>query len=136
MAHVDDRAAGTTGGDTWGDLPRGVRGGAETWIPGTYDPELDLFYIGTAQAKPWAAVSRGLATSDAVLYSNSTLALDPRSGEIVWYFQHVPGESLDLDTVFERVLVDVAGEKFVYTAGKDGLLWKLSRQDGAFRGVP
>ena len=113
---------GEPGGDTWGDLPRGVRGGAETWIPGSYDPDLNLFYIGTAQAKPWAAVSRGLTTSDAVLYSNSTLALDPKTGEIEWYFQHVPGESLDLDTVFERVLIDVDDEMFVFTVGKDGLM--------------
>ena len=126
---------GQPGGDTWGDLPQGVRGGAETWIPGSYDPDLNLFYIGTAQAKPWAAVSRGLTTSDAVLYSNSTLALDPKTGEIVWYFQHVPGESLDLDTVFERVLIDIDDEKFVFTVGKDGLMWKLEREEGAFQGV-
>ena len=126
---------GEPGGDTWGDLPRGVRGGAETWIPGTYDPDLDLYFVGTAQAKPWAAVSRGLTTADAVLYSNSTLALDPRTGEIVWYFQHVPGESLDLDTVFERVLIDVDDERLLFTVGKDGLLWKLARDDGAYLGV-
>ena len=126
---------GEPGGDTWGDLPRGVRGGAETWIPGTYDPDLDLYFVGTAQAKPWAAISRGLTTADAVLYSNSTLALDPRTGEIIWYFQHVPGESLDLDTVFERVLIDVDGERLLFTVGKDGLLWKLARGDGAYLGV-
>jgi alcohol dehydrogenase (cytochrome c) len=126
---------GEPGGDTWGDLPRGVRGGTETWIPGSYDPDLNLFYIGTAQAKPWAAVSRGLTTHDAVLYSNSTLALDPRTGEIEWYFQHVPGESLDLDTVFERVLIDVDGEKLVFTVGKDGLMWKLGREAGEYLAV-
>ena len=126
---------GEPGGDTWGDLPRGVRGGTETWIPGSYDAELNLFYIGTAQAKPWAAISRGLTTNDAVLYSNSTLALDPRTGEIKWFFQHVPGESLDLDTVFERVLIDVDGEKLVFTVGKDGLMWKLGREEGEYRAV-
>ena len=126
---------GEPGGDTWGDLAQNVRGGAETWIPGSYDPDLGLFYIGTAQAKPWAAVSRGLTTSDAVLYSNSTLALDPHTGDIAWYFQHVPGESLDLDTVFERVLIDIADEKLLFTVGKDGLMWKLGREDGRFEGV-
>ena len=70
-----------------------------------------------------------------MLYSNSTLALDPKTGEIVWYFQHVPGESLDLDTVFERVLIDVDDQKLVFTVGKDGLLWKLDRQQGTFLGV-
>ena len=126
---------GEPGGDTWGDLPQAVRGGTETWIPGSYDPALNLFYIGTAQAKPWAAVSRGLTTADAVLYSNSTLALDPTTGELKWYFQHVPGESLDLDTVFERVLIDVGNERLVFTVGKDGLLWKLDRRQGKFLGV-
>ena len=62
-------------------------------------------------------ISRGLSTHHAVLYSNSTLALDPKTGELIWYFQHVPGESLDLDTVFERVLVDVDDEKLVFTVG-------------------
>ena len=126
---------GEPGGDTWGDLPQSLRGGTETWIPGSYDPELNLFYIGVGQAKPWAAVSRGLTPNDPVLYSNSTLALDPRTGEIQWYFQHVPGESLDLDAVFERVLIDVDDEKLVLTVGKDGLFWRLNREDGVFRGV-
>jgi PQQ-dependent dehydrogenase (methanol/ethanol family) len=120
---------------SWGNIPPGVRGGTDTWIPGSYDPALNLFYIGTAQAKPWVTASRGLTTFDAVLYSNSTLALDPKSGKIVWYFQHVPGESLDLDTVFERVLIDIGDEKLVFTVGKDGLLWKLDRESGKFKAV-
>jgi len=120
---------------SWGSLPPHLRGGGDAWIPGSYDPQLNLFYIGTAQAKPWMPVSRGLTAFDSVLYTNSTLALDPKTGKIVWYFQHVPGESLDLDTVFERVLIDDDGQKLVFTIGKDGLLWKLNRQTGAFLGV-
>ena len=116
-----------------GDLPRGVRGGAETWIPGSYDPDLNLFYIGTAQAKPWHAVSRGLSTSDAVLYSNSTLALDPETGEIEWYYQHIPGDSHDMDETFERILVDVDGRQSVFSMGKLGVLWELDRGTGQYR---
>jgi alcohol dehydrogenase (cytochrome c) len=52
-----------------------------------------------------------------------------------WYFQHVPGESIDLDTVFDRVLADEDGTPLVLTVGKDGLLWKLNRQSGKFLGV-
>ncbi len=117
---------------SWGKLPPELRGGGDTWIPGSYDPELKLFYIGTAQAKPWVAASRGLTTFDAALYTASTLALDPKTGKIVWYFQHVPAESLDLDVVFERVLIDDRDEKWVFTIGKDGILWKLDRRTGAF----
>ncbi|HSM68688.1 MAG TPA: PQQ-binding-like beta-propeller repeat protein [Xanthomonadales bacterium] len=117
---------------TWAELPMHLRAGGDTWIPGSYDPELDLFYIGTSQAKPWVAASRGMSPLDAALYTNSTLALRPKTGEIAWYFQHIPGETLDMEVGFERVLVDMDGQKWVVTVGKDGILWKLDRVSGRF----
>lgn len=117
---------------SWANLPLYLRAGGDTWIPGSYDPQLDTFYIGTAQAKPWVAASRKMTPRDAALYTNSTLALNPHTGEIKWWFQHVPGESLDLDSVYERVLIDIDGRQTLYTAGKDGILWKLDRKSGAF----
>ena len=117
---------------SWGDTPPYLRAGGDMWIPGSYDPGLNLFYIGTAQAKPWVAASRGMTTRQDALYTNSTLALNPRSGHVQWYFQHVPGETLDLDIVYERVLIDAGGEKLLFTIGKDGILWKLDRETGRF----
>ena len=117
---------------SWGDTPPYLRAGGDAWIPGSYDPELGLFYIGTAQAKPWVASSRGMTTRQDALYTNSTLALDPSTGRVQWYFQHAPGETLDLDIVYERVLVDADDEKWLFTIGKDGILWKLDRRTGAF----
>jgi len=117
---------------SWGDTPPYLRAGGDMWIPGSYDADLDLFYIGTAQAKPWVARSRGMTTGQDALYTNSTLALNPRTGQVEWYFQHVPGETLDLDIVYERVLVDADGEQWLFTIGKDGILWKLDRRTGAF----
>ena len=125
---------GEPGGDTWGDLPLALRGGGDSWIAGSYDPDLDLLYWGVAQAKPWVPASRGLTTNDAVLYTNSTLALEPETGEIVWYFQHVPGEALDLDEAFEKVLIDVDDRETLFTIGKHGILWKLDRKTGEFLG--
>ncbi len=125
---------GDPGGDTWGDLPLAFRGGGDAWITGSYDPDLDLIYWGTGQAKPWVPASRGLTVDDAVLYTNSTLALNPDDGEIVWYHQHVPGEALDLDEVYERVLIDVGENKMVFTIGKHGILWILDRKTGEFLG--
>ena len=122
------------GGDTWGDLPDLYRAGGETWITGSYDPELDLTYWGVAQAKPWMPVSRGNSALDAALYTSSTLALDPNDGSLRWYFQHSPGEALDLDEVYERVLVDIGGERTLFTVGKPGILWKLNRETGRFIG--
>ena len=116
---------------SWGDTPPYLRAGGDAWIPGSYDADLGLFYIGTAQAKPWVAASRGMTTRQDALYTNSTLALNPRTGRVQWYFQHAPGETLDLDVVYERVLVDAGGEKWLFTIGKDGILWKLDRRNGA-----
>ncbi|HSH74836.1 MAG TPA: PQQ-binding-like beta-propeller repeat protein [Longimicrobiales bacterium] len=125
---------GEPGDDTWGDVPFELRGGGDAWITGSYDPELDLIYWGTAQPKPWVPASRGMTTADAALYTNSTLALDPEDGRIVWHRQHVPGEALDLDETFEQVLVDRGSEKLLFTIGKHGILWKLDRISGEFFG--
>jgi alcohol dehydrogenase (cytochrome c) len=119
---------GEPGGDTWGTLPNLLRAGGDTWITGSYDPDLNLTYWGVAQAKPWMRASRG--TGNNALYTSSTLALNPDTGKLAWHYQHVPGESLDLDEVFERVLVDSAGQKLVFTIGKAGVLWKLDRATG------
>jgi alcohol dehydrogenase (cytochrome c) len=123
--------SGEPGGETWGGVPNMLRVGAETWITGSYDPELNLTYWGVAQAKPWVQASRGTGAA-AALYSSSTLALRPDDGKLAWYFQHVPGESLDLDEVYERVLVDVGDRKLAFTIGKAGILWKLDRKTGEF----
>ncbi len=122
------------GGDTWGGLDNLYRKGGETWITGSYDPELQLTYWGTAQAKPWVPVSRHMSIHDAGLYTNSTIALDINTGQLNWHFQHVPGEALDLDEVFERVLVDRDGRKLVLSIGKYGILWKNDRVTGEFLG--
>jgi alcohol dehydrogenase (cytochrome c) len=122
---------GEPGGDTWGGLPNIFRAGVESWITGSYDPELNLTYWGTAQAKPWMRASRG-SGNGATLYSNSTLALNADTGKLAWYRNHAPGETLDLDEVFERVLVDDQGQKLVFSAGKTGILWKLDRKTGKY----
>lgn len=123
---------GQAGGDTWGSLPNLLRAGGDTWITGSYDPDLNLMYWGVAQAKPWMRSIRN--TNAAALYTTSTVAIRPDDGKLQWYYQHVAGESLDLDEVYERVLVDDNGQKLVFTIGKAGILWKLDRVTGKFLG--
>ena len=121
---------GEPGGDTWGDLPLTFRAGADSWIPGSYDPETNLTFWSTSQAKPWARVSR--KTDGDALYTNSVLALDSETGTLKWYFQFVPGETHDLDDVFESVLIDHRGRRSLFKMGKHGILWELDRATGAF----
>ena len=70
--------SGEPGGDTWGKLSNMLRAGGETWITGSYDPELNLTYWGVAQPKPWMQVSRGSSVLDQDLYTSCTLALRSR----------------------------------------------------------
>ena len=121
---------GEPGGDTWGDLPLTFRAGADSWIPGSYDPQTNLTFWSTSQAKPWARVSR--KTDGDALYTNSVLALDLATGELKWYYQFVPGETHDLDDVFESVLIDHRGRQSLFKMGKHGILWELDRLTGAF----
>jgi len=117
---------GEPGGDSWGTLTNDQRSGADAWIPGTYDPKLKLTYWGTGQAKSGA---RGIGDQ---LFSNATLALDVETGKLKWYHQPAPDENLDLDEVFEKVLVDEGQRKLTLSAGKKGILWKLDRVTGKF----
>ena len=121
---------GDPGGDTWGDLPLNRRAGGDAWIPGSYDPETNLIYWATAQAKPWARVSR--ETDGDALYTSSVLALEPETGHIVWFKQLIPGESHDFDEVYENVLIDNLGRRSLFKIGKLGILWELDRTSGQF----
>lgn len=117
---------------TWGKMPPHLRAGGDVWMAGSYDPVRKLYYVGVSQAKPWVAASRNMSVLDEALYTNSTLAIEPRSGRIVWYYQHIPGETFDMEVAFERVLVDLDGQPLLVTIGKDGILWKLNRDNGKF----
>ena len=123
---------GEEGGNTWGKLSDKMRAGSEMWITGSYDPVLNLTYWGTAQAKPWMTLTRG--TEDDALFTSATIAIDVDTGKKRWHFQHAPAEALDLDVVFERILVDSGGRNLVFTIGKDGILWKLDRRTGQYLG--
>lgn len=142
---------GEFGNETWGDVPVESRYGGSAWNAGSFDPELGLIYYGVAVPIPWGSAQRGTGDGD-VLYTNSTIALDAETGEIVWYFQHAPNEEWDLDHPFARLVVEtvvspdadavewvnpdvVAGEtRKVITGipGKTGIIWTHDAATGEF----
>jgi alcohol dehydrogenase (cytochrome c) len=121
---------GQPGGDSWGAVPLAFRAGGDMWITGSYDPALNLIYWSTAQAKPWTRAARG--TDGDALYTNTVLAIDPDTGKIVWHNQLLPGETHDMDEVFESILVDVGPRRSLFKMGKLGILWQIDRQTGRY----
>ncbi|MEO8465977.1 MAG: PQQ-binding-like beta-propeller repeat protein [Gammaproteobacteria bacterium] len=141
---------GEPGDETWGNVPMEQRWHVGTWMVPSYDPELDRIYIGTSVTIPAPKFILGGVDKEH-LYHNSTLALDPANGKIVWYYQHLI-DHWDLDHPFERLLVDTAvtpdrnevtwinprlkpGEqRKVITGipGKTGIVYTLDRQTGEF----
>jgi PQQ-dependent dehydrogenase (methanol/ethanol family) len=141
---------GEPGDDTWGNVPFESRWHVGTWMVPSYDPDLDLIYIGTSVTSPAPKFALG-GNSQRYLYHNSTLALRAGDGRIAWYYQHLV-DHWDLDHPFERLLVDTAvapnrgdvpwinprlrsGERRrVVTGipGKTGLVYTLDRQTGEF----
>ena len=125
--------------NTWNGLPVESRFGATPWISGSYDPEQNLVFYGTGQPYPWLSEMRGTLPKkeglrNDALYSDSTLAIEPNTGKLRWFRQHLQDDTWDLDYVYERMLVDlqVNGQtrKALVTSGKLGILEAIDRTNG------
>jgi alcohol dehydrogenase (cytochrome c) len=122
-------APGEPGSQTWPKNSEAwMQGGGPTWRSGSYDPQLDLVYWGTGNAEPYDPRPREGLDS---LYTNSVLAIRPKTGEIACYFQYTPNDVFDVDATDENVLADiqVGGQlrKVMIQTNKNGFLYVLDR---------
>lgn len=125
-------APGEFGSESWpGDMY--LRGGATTWMPGTYDPELNTVYWGTSNAAP---DFDGNVRPGDDLYTACLLALDVDTGKLKWHFQFTPHDLFDYDATETAVLVDAqyegAPRKLLVEANRNGFLYVLDRANGNF----
>src|SRR6266481_3866212 len=123
---------GEFGSASWpGELYK--RGGGTTWMPGTYDPQLNAIYWGTSNPAP---DFDGDPRPGDDLYTDCVLALDPDTGKLKWYFQFTPHDLFDYDATETPVLIDAAykGErrKLLVQANRNGYLYVLDRTNGKF----
>ncbi len=125
-------APGEPGNESWpGQMY--LRGGATTWMPGTYDPELNLIFWGTSNPAP--DFDGGPRPGDD-LYTDCVLAIDPDTGKLKWHFQFTPHDLYDYDATESPVLVDAnykgQPRKLLVQANRNGFLYVLDRTNGAF----
>jgi alcohol dehydrogenase (cytochrome c) len=127
---------GEPGGDTWNDHTAEERNGGSVWIAGSYDSSLNLAFFGVAQTYDTALLAKpvrpGVKTDG--LYTDCTLAINPDTGKLAWYYQHLPNDQWDLDWVFERQIVrmPVNGvvRPLIVTAGKQATYDILDAETG------
>ncbi|PYS08077.1 MAG: PQQ-dependent dehydrogenase, methanol/ethanol family [Acidobacteria bacterium] len=124
------KAAETWSGEWWK-----LGGGGTVWDGMAYDPEADLIYLGTGNGGPWPEQLRQSKGKDN-LFVCSILAVKPDNGELKWYYQPVPGDSWDYDSVQGFILADLTingrQRKVLMQANKDGFYYVLDRLTGAF----
>jgi len=125
------------GGNTWNGLPLEKRTGGSVWTAGSYDAERNLAFFGPAPTYDTGPLRDPIAqrgVTNAALYTNATIALDPDTGKLAWYFQHVPNDQWDFDWAFERQIVtlpvDGRSRRVVLTAGKEAIYDALDLDDG------
>jgi len=130
---------GEPGGDSWNGVPWEERTGASIWTAGSYDPGTGLAYFGTGNTYDTGPLLRAdddPQTSNDALYTNSTLAIEPTTGELVWAVQHFPNDQWDLDWAFERQLIDLRIDgrerRVSLTSGKIGIYEGVDAQTGEF----
>ncbi len=123
---------GEFGNSSWpGDMY--LRGGATTWMPGTYDPELNTVYWGTSNAAP---DFDGSVRPGDDLYTACVLALDADTGKLKWHFQFTPHDLFDYDSAETAVLIDAPfrgkPRKLLVEANRNGFFYLLDRTSGEF----
>ncbi|MGH8207778.1 MAG: PQQ-binding-like beta-propeller repeat protein [Steroidobacteraceae bacterium] len=130
---------GQPGGDSWNGAPVSQRYGSGVWTVGSYDPQLNLVYFGTGNTYDAGTLllpQPHKGKSNAALYTDSTLALDPDTGKLVWYYQHMNRDVWDLDWAFEQSLItlpiDGRPTKLLVTGGKLAIFDALNRANGKY----
>jgi len=121
-------AARTWSGEWWKN-----GGGGTVWDAMAYDPQLDLLYIGTGNADPWARKIRGVKAGDS-LFTSSLIALRPDTGEYVWHYQENPADEWDYDSAEQIILADLSIDgqvrQVLLHAPKNGFFYVLDRATG------
>ena len=128
---------GTPGGDSWNGVPVERRSGASVWNTGSLRPRHRPRVFGTGNTYDTGPLLDDRpGVSNAALYTDSTLAIDPTTGRLAWAFQHLPNDQWDLDWAFETQLVKLPGlggpRTVTLSSGKIGIYEAIDAATGQF----
>ncbi len=123
---------GDPGADSWASIDAARHGGAQTWIPGAYDPDTHLYIFGTGNPTP--AYTTGTRGEGDNLFACALVAVNVDTGKMAWYFSTSPHDMHDYDSAQTPVLVDAMFNgkmrKLVLTAARNGYYFTLDRITG------
>lgn len=110
-------------------------GGGSAWDSITFDPDLNMVYIGTGNGSPWNRHIRSPAGGDN-LYLGSIVALNADTGKYLWHYQETPGDNWDYTSTQPMILADIIIDgqprKVVLHAPKNGFFFVIDRTNGKF----
>ncbi len=110
-------------------------GGGTPWDTITFDPDLNMVYIGTGNGSPWNRNIRSPSGGDN-LYLASLVALNADTGKYVWHYQETPGDHWDYTSTQPMILADItidgAPRKVILHAPKNGFFFVVDRTNGKF----
>jgi alcohol dehydrogenase (cytochrome c) len=124
--------------DSWNGLPVEKRTGGSVWVAGSYDPALNLAFFGPAPTYDTGPLRNRVSDQvrNDALYTNATIALNPDTGKLVWFFQHLANDQWDFDWAFERHLIRLpvngSARTVVVTGGKQAIFDALEADNGAY----
>ena len=118
--------------ESWSTEEAARYGGGGAWLPGSYDAASDTVFYGTANPAPniWGEDRKGDN-----LYTNSVLALEPKSGRLKWYRQEIEHDLWDYDSAYEALLIDRNGKNLLVHLNKSGFVFVMNRHDGSLENV-
>jgi alcohol dehydrogenase (cytochrome c) len=105
----------------------GKFGGGGAWMPGTYDPETDTVFYGTANAAP---DYYGKEREGDNLYTDSVIALDPKTGALKWHRQEIKHDVWDFDSAYEVLMFKRDGKDLLVHLNKSGFVFVMNKKDG------
>jgi alcohol dehydrogenase (cytochrome c) len=118
--------------ESWPEEEAAKYGGGGAWLPGSYDAETDTVFYGTSNpaTDAWGEDRKGDN-----FYTDTVLALEPRTGRLKWYRQEIEHDLWDFDSAYEFLLINRNGKDLMVHLNKSGFVFVMDKHDGRLENI-